>query len=74
MGRAGEILVIWDVRSVRVIDSLIGEFSVSVLIEDEREKWWFTWVYDPNLYNSKGLFWDEMAGLGSICGDKWCIR
>ena len=20
-----------------------------------------------------GCFWDELAGLGSICGDKWCI-
>ena len=61
-------------RSVWVIDSLIGEFSVSVLIEDEREKWWFTGVYGPNSYNSRGLFWDEMAGLVSICGDKWCIE
>ena len=39
VGRAGGILVIWDVRSVRVIDSLIGEFSVSILVEEERKKW-----------------------------------
>ena len=74
VGRVGEILVIWDVRSVRVIDSLIGDFSVSVLIEDEAEKWWFTGVYGPNSHNSRGLFWDEVAGLESICGDKWCIE
>ena len=40
VGRAGEILVIWDVRTVRVIDSLLGEFSVSILIEDQLENWW----------------------------------
>ena len=56
VGKAGGILVIWDVRSVRVIDNLIGDFLVSVLIEDETEKWWFTGVYGPNSYNSRGLF------------------
>ena len=72
IGKSGGILVIWDVRSVRVIDSLIGDFSVSVLIEDEKEKWWFTGVYGPNSHSSRGLFWDELAGLSSICGNKWC--
>ena len=37
--RAEGILVIWDVITVRVIDSLIGDFSVSIHIEDENEKW-----------------------------------
>ena len=73
IGRAGGILVIWDVRTVRVIDCLLGEFSVSVLIEDENEKWWFTGVYGPNSYRGRDLFWDELAGLRSICGDNWCL-
>ena len=73
IGRAGGLLLIWDVRSVRVIDSLIGEFSVSIHIEDEREKWWFTGVYGPSSYRNRGLFWDELAGLHCICGDKWCL-
>ena len=74
VGRAGGILVMWDVRSVQVIDSLVGDFSVLILIEDEREKWWFTGVYGPTSYTCRGLFWDEMAGLGSICGNKWLYK
>ena len=70
IGRAGGILVIWDVRSVRVVDSLIVDFTVSVQIEDENDKWWFTGVYGPSSYNGRGLFWDELAGLGTICGEK----
>ena len=73
IGSAGGILVIWDVRSVRVIESLLGDFSVSVLIEEEEEKWWFTGVYGPSSYSSRGLFWDELAGFGSICRNKWCV-
>ena len=46
---------------------------MSVLIDDETEKWWLTRVYGPSSYNSRALFWDEVAGLGSICRDKWCI-
>ena len=38
VGRSGVILVMWDVRSVRVIDSLVGDFSVSILIKEELEK------------------------------------
>ena len=43
-------------RKVRVIDSLVGDFFVSILIEDEREKWWFTGVYGPTSYNIRGCF------------------
>ena len=71
--RAGGLLVIWDVTTIRVIDSLIGAFLVSIHIEDERDKWWLTGVYGPSSHNGRGLFWDELAGLGSICEAKWCI-
>ena len=73
IGSAGGILIIWDVRSMRVIDSLIGDFSVSIQIEDEKEKWWFIGVDGPSSYSGRGLFWDELAGLGSICGNKWYL-
>ena len=66
-------MVIWDVRSIRVIDSLIGDFTVSIHNKDKNEKWWFTGVYGPSSYNGRGLFWDELAGLRTICGDKWCL-
>ena len=51
IGRVRGILVIWDVRTVQVIDSLLGDFSLSVLIDDDddNDKWWFTGVYGPNV-------------------------
>ena len=34
IGSVGGILIMWDVRRVTVSDNLVGEFSVSVLVED----------------------------------------
>ena len=42
IGRSGGIVVIWDVRSLKIKESLLGDFSVSVLVDDEiRGDWWF---------------------------------
>ena len=64
----------WDVRRVVVKDSLIGEFSASILVETKgSSSWWFSGVYSPSKACFRDRFWDELAGLSSLCDDKWCI-
>ena len=36
IGRAGGIIIMWDRRKTEVIDSLVGEFSVSIKIKGTR--------------------------------------
>ncbi|XP_073022115.1 uncharacterized protein [Primulina eburnea] len=74
VGRSGGILVIWDPRVVVVGNNLIREFSLSIEIRwNEDIKWWFSAIYRPVKPREMELFWDELAGLNSICGDKWCL-
>ena len=74
MGRSGGILVIWDVRSVKIKESLLGDFLVSVLIEDHTKgEWWFTGVYGPTNRVRRNVFWDELSSLKEICNNKWCV-
>ena len=61
VGRSGGIVMIWDARGVRVRDSLVGRFSVSIEVEEEDGNWWFTGAYGPNDY--KGMsFWRSYMG------------
>ena len=50
VGAAGGLLLMWDTRSVTVLDSWHGAFSHSVLVEDQtnNSKWLLTSVYGPN--------------------------
>ena len=74
IGTAGGILIMWDVRCVTVRDSLLGEFFASILVEGEDgSSWWFSGVYGPSKASFRDSFWDELAGLSTLCGDKWCI-
>ena len=74
VGTAGGILVIWDVRRVRVSDSMVGEFSASIFVENEDSSgWWFSGVYGLSKACFRDRFWDELAGLSILSGDKWCI-
>ena len=74
VGRAGGILVLWDVRTLKIKEALMGDFSVSVLVEDEfKGDWWFSGVYGPNKRQKRKEFWDELSGLKEICDDRWCV-
>ena len=47
---------------------------MSVLVEDAGgSSWWFSGVYGPSKMCYRDKFWDELAGLLSICSDKWFI-
>ena len=73
-GSVEGILIMLDVRSVSVRDSLIGEFLVSILVEDVGgSRWWFLGVYGPSKTSFRDCFWDELAGLSTLCGERWCI-
>ena len=59
----------WDVRKVKVIKNLIGDFSILICIKTENmEEWWFSGIYGPPYVSSKRKFWDELVGLWEICG------
>uniref|UniRef100_A0A803QD86 Endonuclease/exonuclease/phosphatase domain-containing protein n=1 Tax=Cannabis sativa TaxID=3483 RepID=A0A803QD86_CANSA len=74
IGRSGGKLLILDTRIISVLDSLVGKFSISVLTNSEgKEPWWFLGVYGPCSYKLRPEFWDELAGLSSICGESWCV-
>ena len=74
VGTAGGILIMWDVRRVTISDSLIGEFSVSILVKGaDSNSWWFSGVYGHSKVCFRDSFWDELTGLSTICGDKWCL-
>ena len=65
----------WDVRRVNVIDSLLRQFSASILVDTEGgSSWWFSSVYGPSQACFRDRFWDELVGLSILCRDKWCIR
>ncbi|KAL5545374.1 hypothetical protein UlMin_005061, partial [Ulmus minor] len=66
IGSSGGIVIIWDVRGVRVKDSLVGRFTVSIEVEEGDRNWWFTGVYGPNDYRERKEFWEELYGLHSI--------
>ena len=74
IGWSGGILVIWDVRSLKIKETLIGDFSVSVLVEeDSRGDWWFSGVYGPTKRKFRNDFWDELSGLKELCNERWCV-
>lgn len=73
MGRSRGILVVWDVRRVNVVESLIGDFSVSIHVRRDGEDWWFTGIYDPTKSLAMGSFWYEIVGLWVVCGGNWCL-
>ena len=68
VGLSGGILLVWDVRTLKIKEALVGDFSVSVLVEDEvRGDWWFSRVYGPSNRQNRKEFWDELFGLNEIC-------
>ena len=74
IGRSGGILLMWDVRTVKIKEALVGEFSVSVLVGDESMgDWWFSGVYGPTKRKFITDFWDELSGLKEICNQRWCL-
>ena len=67
-------MMIWNTKCVSVVESVIGEFSVSIKIKGfDGNDWWLSGVYEPNSVRERRLFWEELAGLFGLCGRRWCL-
>ncbi|XP_071681410.1 uncharacterized protein [Lolium perenne] len=64
VGSAGGVLIAWASQSVRVLNSRVDRFSVSVqLCCPGGSAWWLTSVYGPNAVDLKPLFLEELRQL-----------
>lgn len=74
IGKSEGILIIWDVRVMKALNCISGNFLLSLRMETSAgESWWLTGVYGPCKYMDRNDFWEELAALYGLCGDKWCI-
>ena len=74
-GRSGGILVMWDSRTVRGVEVLLGAYSVSVKLSavSGGNEWWFSGIYGPCRSRERKEFWEELAGLYGLCAECWCV-
>lgn len=74
VGSRGGIIIAWDVRKVKVVESLIGNYSVSIkIMEEDNIMWWLSGVYGPATYHNREEFWEELAALFGLCEGNWCV-
>ena len=74
-GSAGGVLVVWDKRSLEMIDKEMGSFSVSCIFKniDNGFVWAFTGVYHPLSRDDRSLLWEEPSAIRGLWEDPWCI-
>ena len=74
-GSAGGILLIWDKRRISLVDSLVGNFSVSCLfrMEEDEFQWVFSGVYGPVEKSLRELFWEELGSIKGLWDEPWCV-
>ena len=72
---AGGILVFWDTRKLELVESEIGEFSVTCMFKNVGDGfiWAFTRVYGPVKRSKRELFWEELGALRGLWEGPWCI-
>ncbi|KAB2604689.1 hypothetical protein D8674_026624 [Pyrus ussuriensis x Pyrus communis] len=64
-GRSGGIVVIWNIKHILVVESLVGAFSVSIKIRASTSlEWWLLGVYGPCKNKETGF-------LGRISRPLW---
>ncbi|BFG20710.1 hypothetical protein CerSpe_069840 [Prunus speciosa] len=74
IGSSGGILIVWNTKAVKVKESLLGSYTVSINCADsEGKEWWLTGVYGPNGSRERPLLWEELADLYGLCDPNWCI-
>ena len=74
-GFAGGVLVVWDKRSLELIDKEVGSFLVSCRFKnvDNGFVWAFTGVYSPLSKDGRSLIWEELSAIRGLWEDPWCI-
>ena len=74
-GSAGGILVFWDIRKLELVETEIGDFSVTCMFKNVGDglMWAFTGVYGPVKRSKRELFWEELGALRGLWEGPWCI-
>ena len=74
-GSSGGILLFWDKRRNSMVDSMVGNFSVSCLFKmvEDGFQWAFTGVYGPVEKNLREIFWEELGSIKGLWEDPWCV-
>ena len=75
LGSAGGILVCWDKRSLEVMETEVGRFSVSCRFRNVEDgmSWIFTGVYGPFSKEDRDCLWDELGAIRGLWEDPWCL-
>ena len=74
-GSARGILLFWDKRRISMVDSMVGNYSVSCLFKTVEDgfQWVFTGVYGPVENNLREIFWEELGSIRGLWEDPWCV-
>ncbi|XP_026436394.1 uncharacterized protein LOC113334324, partial [Papaver somniferum] len=76
VGNSGGMLILWDRDFLEVSDSLVGDYTLSILCKNKNDnfQWVLTNVYGPNHSVERTEFWIE---LDNVCrywiNIPWCI-
>ncbi|XP_059599050.1 uncharacterized protein LOC132255193 [Vitis vinifera] len=75
LGSAGGILVCWDKRSLEVMETEVGRFSVSCRFRNVEDgmSWIFTGVYGPFSKEDRDCLWEELGAIRGLWEDPWCL-
>lgn len=75
VGASGVILVIWNRKIFAKIDQWVGNFSVSVVLEEvsHKVKWTVTTVYGPNDSRIRHLLWEELDSIRRRWNGPWYL-
>ena len=74
-GSAGGILLFWDKRRMKLVDSEIGLFTISCLFKmvEGGFLWTFSGVYGPVERRLKEAFWEELGSIRGWWEGPWCM-
>ena len=74
-GIVGGILVVWDKRSLELLDKEVGSLTVSCRFRNVEDG--FVWVlfgvYGPLTKEGRTTFWEELGVVRGLWEEPWCI-
>ena len=72
---SGGVLLIWDKRVFKMLDVIVGWFSVSVLLRGVVDDfvWACTGVYGPNDNGQRFTLWEELSQVRARWPMAWCL-
>ena len=75
LGSTGGIMVCWDKRSLEVMETKVGKFSVSCRIRNVEDgmTWIFTGVYGPFSKEDRDCLWEELGAIRGLWEELWCL-